>query len=77
MCDILVPLLSLAPIPFKKSMCDRWSDFTTSEKLKVCIGTWNVNGGKLIRSIALKNQSLHDWLLDSPTISGVVKEHVG
>ena len=65
-----------APIPLKQKVCDRWSDFTTPEKLRVCIGTWNVNGGRHIRSIALKNQSMHDWLLDGPLITGVVKEHV-
>ena len=70
------PLCYLAPVPFKKAVCDRWGDFTTSEKLRVCIGTWNVNGGKHVRSIALKNQSTTDWLLDGPTLSGVAKEHV-
>lgn len=57
-------------------MIDRWGEYTTPEKLRVCIGTWNVNGGKHIRSIALRNQSLHDWLLDAPLMAGVVKEHV-
>ena len=64
------------PIPFKQSICDRWSDFTTPEKLRVCIGTWNVTGGRHIRRIPLKNQSMHDWLLDGPLITGAVKEHV-
>jgi len=63
---------ALAPIPLKQKVCDRWSDFTMPEKLRVCIGTWNVNGGRHIRSIALKNQSMHDWLLDGPLITGVV-----
>lgn len=52
------------------------SEYTVPEKLRVCIGTWNVNGGKHIRSIALRNQSMHDWLLDAPVIAGTVKEHV-
>ena len=65
-----------APIPFRKRLCDRWSDFTVPEKLRVAVGTWNVNGGQRIRSIALKNQSLSDWLLDGPTISGAAKDHV-
>ena len=69
-------LSSLAPVPFKKAVCDRWGDFTVAEKLRVCIGTWNVNGGRHIRSVALKNQSTNDWLLDGPTLSGVAKEHV-
>ena len=57
-------------------MCNRWKEFTQPEKLRVAIGTWNVNGGTRIRSIALKNRSLSDWLLDGPTITGAVKEHV-
>lgn len=57
-------------------MCDRWQEFAVAEKLRVAVGTWNVNGGTRIRSIALKHQSLSDWLLDGPTITGAVKEHV-
>ena len=57
-------------------MCDRWKDFTNPEKLRVAVGTWNVNGGTRIRSIALKNQSLSDWLLDGPSKSGAVEKHV-
>jgi hypothetical protein len=67
---------NVAPVPFKKGVCDRWGQFTSAEKLRVCIGTWNVNGGRHVRSIALKNQSTTDWLLDGPTLSGVAKEHV-
>lgn len=61
---------ALASLPLRKALCDRWQDFTVKEKLRVCIGTWNVNGGKHVRSIALKNHSMHDWLLDAPLISG-------
>ena len=57
-------------------LCDRWSDYTIAEKLRIAVGTWNVNGGTRIRSIALKHQSLSDWLLDIPVITGAVKEHV-
>lgn len=57
-------------------MCDRWKDYSNPEKLRVAVGTWNVNGGTRIRSIALKNQSLSDWLLDGPKITGAVKDHV-
>uniref|UniRef100_A0A8B9CD53 phosphoinositide 5-phosphatase n=1 Tax=Anser brachyrhynchus TaxID=132585 RepID=A0A8B9CD53_9AVES len=38
---------------------------------RVCVGTWNVNGGKQFRSIAFKNQTLTDWLLDAPNIAGI------
>ena len=41
----------------------------------MCVGTWNVNGGRHLRSIALK-QSLEDWLLDAPFHSGVGGERV-
>ena len=61
---------SAASLPLRKALCDRWQDFTVKEKLRVCIGTWNVNGGKHVRSIALKNHSMHDWLLDAPLVSG-------
>ncbi len=65
------------PVPFRSGMCERWSDFTSAEKLRVAIGTWNVNGGKLINSIALRgSQSLDDWLLDGPKISGVTAKYV-
>ena len=57
-------------------MCDRWKDYANPKKLRVAVGTWNVNGGTRIRSIALRNQSLSDWLLDGPTITGAVKDHV-
>lgn len=69
-------MYNVAPVPFKKGVCDRWGEFTSAEKVRVCIGTWNVNGGRHVRSIALKNQSTTDWLLDGPTLSGVAKEHV-
>ena len=34
------------------------------------VGTWNVNGGKQFRSIAFRNQTLNDWLLDAPLKAG-------
>ena len=77
--DWLISFVNIVtgPLPFKAAVCERWSDFTHSEKLRVASCTWNVNGGKLIRSIALRgNQSLDDWLLDGPVRSGAVKEHV-
>ena len=66
----------LAPLPIRRGLCNRWLDFTKREKLRVCVGTWNVNGGKHIRSVALKNQSLHDWLLNAPGRSPKGTEHV-
>lgn len=60
----------LAPLPLRRGLTERWQEYTIREKLRVCIGTWNVNGGKHIRSIALKNHSMHDWLLDAPILAG-------
>lgn len=57
-------------------MLKRWCDFTDPVKLRVAMGTWNVNGGRHVRSIALRHQSMHDWLLDGPMLSGAMKEHV-
>lgn len=39
-------------------------DFTLRHRLRVFIGTWNVNGGKHFRSVAHKHESVTDWLLD-------------
>ncbi|PFX33475.1 synaptojanin-1-like [Stylophora pistillata] len=45
-------------------LCDRHLEYTTWSNIRVCVGTWNVNGGKHFRSIAHKHQTMHDWLLD-------------
>uniref|UniRef100_A0A8C7IBX8 phosphoinositide 5-phosphatase n=1 Tax=Oncorhynchus kisutch TaxID=8019 RepID=A0A8C7IBX8_ONCKI len=39
--------------------------------IRVSVGTWNVNGGKQFRSIAFRNQTLNDWLLDAPMKAGL------
>ncbi|VDP74156.1 unnamed protein product [Echinostoma caproni] len=39
-------------------------EFTQKHKLRVFVGTWNVNGGKHFRSVAHKHESVTDWLLD-------------
>ncbi|XP_070565612.1 synaptojanin-1-like [Ptychodera flava] len=49
-----------------KSMVSRQDEFTFTSKIRVAIGTWNVNGGRHFRSIAFKHQSMSDWLLDNP-----------
>ncbi|XP_072515382.1 synaptojanin-1 isoform X3 [Salminus brasiliensis] len=51
-------------------MCQNHHKYTRPKKIRVCVGTWNVNGGKQFRSIAFRNQTLNDWLLDAPKIAG-------
>lgn len=59
-------LLSLSPASpmILRELCDRHLEYTTWSNIRVCVGTWNVNGGKHFRSIAHKHQTMHDWLLD-------------
>lgn len=47
-----------------RELCDRHLEYTTWSNIRICVGTWNVNGGKHFRSIAHKHQTMHDWLLD-------------
>ena len=47
-----------------RELCDRHLEYTKWRTLRVCVGTFNVNGGQHFRSIAYKHQSLDDWLLD-------------
>ncbi|XP_075449989.1 synaptojanin-1 isoform X3 [Ascaphus truei] len=54
-----------------RSMCEKYSRYCKPRKIRICVGTWNVNGGKQFRSIAFKNQTLTDWLLDAPRIAGI------
>ncbi|XP_032229504.2 synaptojanin-1 [Nematostella vectensis] len=47
-----------------RELCDRHLEYTTWSNIRVCVGTWNVNGGRHFRSLAHKHQTMHDWLLD-------------
>ena len=49
-----------------KSMILNHPEYTTPQKARIAIGTWNVNGGKHFRSIAHKHEDINDWLLDLP-----------
>ncbi|XP_056140392.1 synaptojanin-1 [Lampris incognitus] len=51
-------------------MCQNYRKYTRPKQIRVCVGTWNVNGGKQFRSIAFRNQTLNDWLLDAPKKAG-------
>uniref|UniRef100_K7E6M0 phosphoinositide 5-phosphatase n=1 Tax=Ornithorhynchus anatinus TaxID=9258 RepID=K7E6M0_ORNAN len=53
-----------------KAMAERQSEFTNFKRIRVAVGTWNVNGGKQFRSHLLSTSELTDWLLDSPKLAG-------
>ncbi|XP_053984713.1 synaptojanin-1 [Hylaeus volcanicus] len=55
-----------APPSVLREMCKRYNEYVTPINLRVGVGTYNVNGGKHFRSIACKDVSLSDWLLDAP-----------
>ncbi|XP_060097379.1 synaptojanin-2 isoform X1 [Heteronotia binoei] len=54
-----------------KAMSERQFEFTNFKRIRVAMGTWNVNGGKQFKSNILGTSELTDWLLDSPKLSGV------
>ncbi|XP_059179019.1 synaptojanin-1-like [Physella acuta] len=49
-----------------RAMTRCYKEYTKVQTYRVFIGTYNVNGGKMTRSIAYKHQSLADWLVDAP-----------
>ncbi|XP_030665758.1 synaptojanin-2 isoform X2 [Nomascus leucogenys] len=56
-----------------KAMTERQSEFTNFKRIRIAMGTWNVNGGKQFRSNLLRTAELTDWLLDSPQLSGATE----
>ncbi|XP_063164152.1 synaptojanin-2 isoform X1 [Candoia aspera] len=54
-----------------KTMSERQFEFTNFKRIRVAMGTWNVNGGKQFKSNILGTSELTDWLLDSPKLCGV------
>uniref|UniRef100_A0A3P8X127 Synaptojanin-1 n=1 Tax=Cynoglossus semilaevis TaxID=244447 RepID=A0A3P8X127_CYNSE len=65
------PVLQSASPRVLLGMCQSYQKYTRPKQIRVCVGTWNVNGGKQFRSIAFRNQTLNDWLLDAPKIAGL------
>ncbi|KAL5111754.1 Synaptojanin-1 [Taenia crassiceps] len=63
--QFLPPRLHFLPQSVLQSILDRNAEFTCREQLKVFIGTWNVNGGRNVRSLAHRDNDLSDWLLES------------
>lgn len=53
-----------------RAMSERQSEFTSFKRIRIAMGTWNVNGGKQLRSNLLGTAELADWLLDAPRLSG-------
>lgn len=70
MCDTALFHSTAAPRVLL-GMCQSYQKYTKPKQIRVCVGTWNVNGGKQFRSIAFRNQTLNDWLLDAPKMAGV------
>ncbi|KAM6907303.1 synaptojanin-1 [Xenentodon cancila] len=64
------PVLQSASPRVLLGMCQSYHKYTRPKQIRVCVGTWNVNGGKQFRSIAYRNQTLNDWLLDAPKKAG-------
>ncbi|XP_054907296.1 synaptojanin-1 isoform X3 [Poeciliopsis prolifica] len=64
------PVLQSASPRVLLGMCQNHHKYTKPKQIRVCVGTWNVNGGKQFRSIAFRNQTLNDWLLDAPKKAG-------
>lgn len=64
------PLHSPASPRVLLGMCQNYHKYTRPKQIRVCVGTWNVNGGKQFRSIAYRNQTINDWLLDAPKKAG-------
>uniref|UniRef100_A0A8C5GV78 Synaptojanin-1 n=1 Tax=Gouania willdenowi TaxID=441366 RepID=A0A8C5GV78_GOUWI len=69
------PVLQSASPRVLLGMCQNHRKYTRPKQIRVCVGTWNVNGGKQFRSIAFRNQTLNDWLLDAPKKAGHPEFH--
>uniref|UniRef100_A0A6Q2XEF8 Synaptojanin-1 n=1 Tax=Esox lucius TaxID=8010 RepID=A0A6Q2XEF8_ESOLU len=65
------PILQSASPRVLLGMCQNHQQYTRPKQVRVAVGTWNVNGGKQFRSIAFRNQTLNDWLLDAPMKAGL------
>ncbi|KAF4533412.1 hypothetical protein B566_EDAN013288 [Ephemera danica] len=66
---LLPPNLLHATTPVLREMCKRYNEYTFPTRIRVAVGTYNVNGGKHFRSVVYKDVSLADWLLDAPEIA--------
>ena len=54
------------PSSILKPLIEEFFEYTVPTKIKIAVGTWNVNGGKHFNSIIYKKTDpLSDWLLDA------------
>nr|CDS31929.1 synaptojanin 1 [Hymenolepis microstoma] len=68
--------LHFLPQSVLQSILDRNAEFTRRERLKVFVGTWNVNGGRYVRSLAHQDNDIADWLLEKgKRYTGYVNPH--
>ncbi|KAK6018186.1 hypothetical protein OSTOST_16240, partial [Ostertagia ostertagi] len=55
-----------------EQVVSRSSEMTSLDRIKIFIGTWNVNGGKNMHNIAFRNQSnMADWIFPNGTLVSV------
>lgn len=66
---LLPPNMQHAPTSVLREMCKRYNEYIYTDTIRVAVGTYNVNGGKHFRSVAHKDISLTDWLLDAPKLA--------
>ena len=66
---LLSPDDALSSHSYREDLTGRYMEYTKSVPIRVCVGTWNVNGGKYAQSIAYKNQSMSCWLRDAPMVA--------
>lgn len=57
------------PVFLLNSLFNRLTEYTDTVPLTFWVGTWNVNGGKNIKTASDKERPIDDWLLDSAGIS--------
>lgn len=61
--QLLPTSLHFLPQEVLRRILDRNDEFTRRESIKLFIGTWNVNGGRNVRSLLNRDTDLSDWLV--------------
>ncbi|XP_069787736.1 synaptojanin-2-like isoform X2 [Narcine bancroftii] len=54
----------VTPPAILQAMCERQLEYTNSNRARIRVGSWNVNGGKQFRSNVLNVVDLRGWLLE-------------